>query len=105
MGRLILYKISPRVSLGRDDNIILPLYLKDDQNSSKPDKDTSDDCLYCEMLVEEYRCKDKCQHYTHLVDGHDFGNLSHLEGLVITEPGCAGGKPGKDEENPAFGTD
>lgn len=55
--------------------------------------------------MQEEKGQNDGEHDTELVYRYHPGSLSHLERLVVADPGGAGGKTGKDQENPAFPAD
>ena len=65
----------------------------------------TDGRFHGEFLVEEQECQCQSDDHAELVNGDHLGHLSDLDGLVIAQPGGAGGQAGQDQEQPAFLTD
>lgn len=73
--------------------------------SPRPDQHTADQRLYCKWFMKNQKSQYKGKHDAQLIHRHDSGRVSQLQGPVITEPGCAGGQPGENQEDPAFSAD
>ena len=69
------------------------------------DKNTSDDGFRGELFMQKDKGQNQRNDNTQLINRRDLGYPAHLKCLVIAQPGCAGCKAGKDQENPAALTD
>ena len=79
--------------------------LKDHEKGSGRDKQDSDQFFDGDLLMQEKKSQDDGEHDAELVYGHHLGGFPHLQRLVIADPGGAGSKAGKNQENPAFPAD
>lgn len=69
------------------------------------DERRADEGLGGDGFVEEEEGHSQGEDDTEFVNGHHLGHIAQLDGLVVAEPGGAGGKAGEHQEQPGLAGD
>ena len=76
-------------------------YLQHHKQRSSPNENTAYEWFYRELLMKDKCGQDQRDYNAEFVNGNNFGGLSDLQSFVVAKPWSTGGKPGKNQKDPA----